>query len=176
MNLKYFIKTEYSSIKDSQNIFQFPSDFIDFFNSTNGELNFFRLKPEEVNNIGLGLEVENRICMFGGTLSIKELKQEIEFNLKSTGLLKFANNVMNEGGYYIGVGKSNMGKVFYYGNYLEWANEDEILHLSNSFKDFIEMLKPVGVVFNDLGVEYKFLYEVHDSHGNLISLSIKPFV
>lgn len=163
-------------LKDLGNLVQLPKDFVEFFETNTGELNIDLMKPDGVKYIGLGCEIKNRVCMFGGTLNFEELKQEVEYNLKSTGLLKFANNVINEGGYFIGVEKSNFGKVFYYENYIEWANKDEILLMSNSFKGFIESLKPVGVVFTNLGTEYKFLNEELDSKGNLIGLSVKPIV
>jgi hypothetical protein len=175
MRSKYFNHTVFSELNNLKELVQLPFDFIEFFKFQTGDLSIISLKPNEIKGIGLGFEIENRVCMFGGFLSFIELKQEIEFNLQSTGLLKFANSEMNEGGYFIGVDNTNAGKIFYYENYVEWASDKEILLLSNSFKDFIEKLKPVGLVYNDSAVEYKFLFEELDSKGNLINLSFEPF-
>jgi len=173
---KYFNENIFSILNKFKNDIEFPRDFVDFFKYNTGEmgLNFLSSKPKEVKEIGLGLQCNNEIYVYYGVLSIEEFKQQIKFDWQTTGLLKFANNSINEGGYYIGVHESNKGKIFYYENYLEWAEEEEIILLAHSFKDFIENLRPVGLMHKESGIEYKFLSEELDSNGNLISLSVKP--
>ena len=173
MKLKYFNETILSLINQIKNQVDLPSDFTDFFKFNNGELCIISLKPEEVKSICLGIEIEDEIYMFDGTLNAEEIKNEIKFNLQSTGVLKFANNSINEGGFYIGVNNSNRGKIYFYENYVEWAKDEEIILLSNSFKEFIENLKPVGLIFTESNIEYKFLDEELDSKGNLLRLKIQ---
>lgn len=154
-----------------------PEDFYEFFVFNSGQPNIYDMKPEDVKGIGLGFDISGNYYLLSEMLSVGEFKQEIRWNLEKTikklGLLKFANNEYNAGGFYLGVGDSNNGNVYFYRNYLDWAEVHEIALLANSFTEFLQKLRPVGITFSETGTEYQYLYEEQDSNGVLIGLSTK---
>lgn len=174
MRTKYINRNIFSVLQKIEDQELLPCDFLEFVKFHTGELSVCEFKPREVESIALAIRKNGQVYIFDGFLSPEELEPEVVYNCKSTGLLKFANNGINEGGYYIGIAESNRGKVFFYEDYVESATDEDILLLSNTFGSFIQKLTPIGLIYHDSHIEYKFLYDLLDSQGKLIGLSLKP--
>jgi len=174
---KYFSETLPAVLNFVKGEAVLPDDFYEFFVFNSSQPNIYDMKPEDVEGIGLGFDIGGDYYLLSEMLSVGEFKQEIQWNLegaiKRLGLLKFANNEHNAGGFYLGVGDSNKGNVYFYRNYLDWAEVNEITLLANSFTEFLQKLRPVGITFSETGTEYQYLFEEHDSSGALIGLSTR---
>ena len=174
MSSRYTSRNIYFFLQKLEEKKLLPSDFLEFVKLHTGGLSIYEFKPKEIESIGLAIRINEEVYIFDGFLSPEELEIEVEYNCESDGLLKFANNSINEGGYYIGIAESNRGKVYFYEDYVESAADEEIILLSNTFSDFLGKLTPVGLIYHDSHIEYKFLYDLLDAKGNLIGLSLYP--
>lgn len=170
----YFKETVVSELNRLANEVDLPNDFRTFYSEYYGEPTVHQLKPESMSGVGLGFDINGKFYLFSSMLSKEEFTEEIVHNLegsiKKLGLLKFANNEFSEGGYYLGIGEENKG-VYFYKNYLDWAEKDEIVLLAHSFSEFINKLRPVGITFSETSTEYQYLREEFNENGELVKLT-----
>lgn len=176
MKNKYFKQTVVAELNRLRTKINIPSDFYEFYTENAIQPFIYDLKPAQFKNIGMGIELNGRCFIFNSMLNHDEIKTEIKYNLerniRTFGLLKFANNEYAEGGFYIGVSSENFGNVFYYKNYVDWAKVEDVVMLASSFFQFIKLLKPIGINFSEYGTVYSWLEEEINEDGEVIKLKV----
>lgn len=105
------------------------------------------------NLVGFGIEKDGQFTYFGDLLSVEEMDAQLKFDwedyVMKFQLLKIGDSVYTEGGVYMGLNGGNFGQIFHYINYIEVAQNDEIIKMADSFDELMENAEVYGISLDE---------------------------